>query len=110
MKLLFDENLSRSLVARVSDQFPDSRHVFEAGLGRATDEAVREFAKNAGLTIVSKDSDFNQRAFLYGPPPTVVWPRVGNCTTAAAESVLRRRRAEIEEFSRERAASALVLE
>ena len=32
--------------------------------------------------IVSKDSDFRQLAFLYGPPPKVVWLRIGNASTA----------------------------
>lgn len=110
MKFLFDENLSRTLVARISDQFPDCRHIVDAGLGRASDEAVWEFAKDAGLTIVSKDSDFNQLAFLHGPPPKVIWLRLGNCTTAIVEGLLRARRVEIEEFLRERAAAVLVLE
>lgn len=31
---------------------------------------------------MSKDSDFRQLAFLYGPPPKVIWLRVGNASTA----------------------------
>lgn len=38
--------------------------------------------------IVSKDSDFRQLAFLYGPPPKVVWLRVGNASTATVLRVL----------------------
>ena len=30
---------------------------------------------------MSKDSDFRQLAFLHGPPPKVVWLRIGNVTT-----------------------------
>ncbi|MGH9113753.1 MAG: DUF5615 family PIN-like protein [Acidimicrobiales bacterium] len=38
--------------------------------------------------IVSKDSDFRQLAFLYGPPPKVMWLRVGNASTATVLQVI----------------------
>jgi predicted nuclease of predicted toxin-antitoxin system len=38
---------------------------------------------------VSKDTDFRQLAFLYGPPPKVIWLRVGNVSTAVIEDLLR---------------------
>ena len=31
------------------------------------------YARDHGYTIVSKDNDFRQYAFLYGPPPKVLW-------------------------------------
>jgi predicted nuclease of predicted toxin-antitoxin system len=31
--------------------------------------------------VVSKDSDFNDLAFIHGPPPKVIWLRVGNAST-----------------------------
>jgi len=33
----------------------------------ADDDAVWFYARDHGLTIVSKDADFRQRSFLYGP-------------------------------------------
>jgi predicted nuclease of predicted toxin-antitoxin system len=38
--------------------------------------------------VVSKDTDFRQLAFLYGPPPKVVWLRVGNVSTSMIEALL----------------------
>ena len=38
---------------------------------------------------MSKDTDFRQLAFLYGPPPKVIWLRVGNVSTAVIEDLLR---------------------
>ena len=108
--MLFDENLARDLVARLADQFPQSPHVIAAGLERASDYAVWDYARTGGFTIVSKDSDFNQLAFLHGPPPKVIWLRIGNCKTIMIESILRQQRAEIEEFMGEAAASVLVLD
>jgi len=40
VKLLFDQNLSPNLVARLADIVPQSHHVREAGLERADDLSV----------------------------------------------------------------------
>jgi predicted nuclease of predicted toxin-antitoxin system len=82
VKLLFDQNLSRRLVGELEQQFPDSVHVASVGLDTATDREIWDFAAEHDYVIVSKDSDFRQLAFLHGPPPKVVWLRVGNCSTA----------------------------
>jgi predicted nuclease of predicted toxin-antitoxin system len=42
------------------------------------------------MLIVSKDSDFRQRSFLFGAPPKVVSIALGNCSTKAIEDTLRR--------------------
>jgi predicted nuclease of predicted toxin-antitoxin system len=81
VKLLFDENLSRRLVNHLADAFPETSHVTAAGLERATDREVWEYAGNNGFVLVSKDSDFNDLAFVNGPPPKVIWLRVGNAPT-----------------------------
>jgi len=31
--------------------------------------------------IISKDSDFHQRSFLFSHPPKVIWIHKGNCST-----------------------------
>ncbi|MBI5383999.1 MAG: DUF5615 family PIN-like protein [Verrucomicrobia bacterium] len=80
MKLLFDENLSPKLPRLLATLFPESAHLRECGLRGLPDEDVWEYARAHGFTIVSKDSDFQQRSLLYGPPPKVVWLRLGNCT------------------------------
>ena len=80
MKLLFDENLSPKLPRLLATLFPDSAHARECGLLGLPDEDVWEYARANGFTIVSKDSDFQQRSLLYGHPPKIVWLRIGNCT------------------------------
>jgi predicted nuclease of predicted toxin-antitoxin system len=80
MKLLFDENLSPKLPRSLVTLFPDSAHVRECGLLGFPDEDVWEYARANDFTIVSKDSDFQQRSLLYGQPPKSVWLRTGNCT------------------------------
>ena len=37
---------------------------------------------------MSKDSDFNDLAFVHGPPPKVVWLRIGNFSTGAIDELL----------------------
>ena len=59
--------------------------------------------------IVSKDTDFRQLAFLYGPPPKVVWLQVGNVSTTAIEDLLRRNVVRLTEFSASETESLLVL-
>jgi len=48
---------------------------------------------------VSKDSDFRQRAFLFSPPPKVVWLRVANATTGDVAALMRRRRDAVADFA-----------
>ena len=68
MKLLLDENLSRRLVQRIADLFPDSVHVGTEGLLQTPDCAVWEFAKSNGFSIATADADFYELATTLGPP------------------------------------------
>ena len=109
MRLFFDQNLSYRLVAELAAEFPESVHVKDAGLASSPDEEVWAYAATNGLTIVSKDADFEQRALLRGSPPKVIWLRVGNSPTAAVATLLRSRQAEIEAFDADASASFLAL-
>ena len=98
MKLLYDHNLSPRLVERLADIFPDAQHVAGAGLSRATDDEVWTYAASQNACIVTKDSDFNDLSVLREFPPKVMWLRIGNCTTAQLESLLRSHAVLIHEF------------
>ncbi len=98
MKLLFDENLAPRLAAALSDLYPGSVHLRDCGLSGASDVEVWQHARDNGFVIVSKDSDFAGRSFLLGSPPKVIWLRIGNCTTARADFVLRNAAARILAF------------
>ena len=110
MRFLFDENLSPLLVSTLAELYPNSIHVRDVGLERAADEAVWLYAREQGLTIVSKDADFRQRSFVVGHPPKVVWIRRGNCSTRDIESILRQHRRAILEFDRDELGAFLELE
>lgn len=98
MKLLFDENLPPALVSAVPTQFAGSAHVHTCQLGSAGDSMVWQFARANGFMIVTKDSDFEQRAVLLGAPPKIIWLRTGNCSTAYLVALLNEHAAHIEEF------------
>lgn len=109
MKLLFDQNLSPKLVARLADLFPDSSHVQSLGLECATDEQVWEHALLHGFAIVTKDEDFNNLSVVRGNPPKVMWLQLGNCSTVQVEAVFRARFADIEPFEKDDSVGTMVL-
>ena len=98
MKLLFDENLSPSLISLLSSIFPESKHVRDVGLAAADDDIVWAYAATHDFVIVSKDSDFHQRSFVLGPPPKVIWLRCGNCGTKKIADLLRSHHTDLEIF------------
>ena len=98
MKLLLDQNLSRNLAGSLAALFPDSTHVAEVGMDTATDREIWDYAGAHGYTIVSKDSDFRQLAFLHGPPPKSVWLRLGNVSTSTVLQLLGEQHERIEAF------------
>ncbi len=91
MRLLFDQNLSRRLAQRLADIYAGSVHVGDIGLDRETDATVWEYARRDSFVLVSKDADFVDLIAQRGPPPSLVWLRVGNCTTRLVEQLLRAR-------------------
>jgi predicted nuclease of predicted toxin-antitoxin system len=109
VKLLFDENLSPRLVAALADVYQGSAHVHECGLGSADDIAIWQYAKDNDFTIVSKDSDFQERSILQGYPPKIIWVRATNCTSAEIENILRPALPLVTRFAQEAEESCLVL-
>lgn len=89
MKLLFDHHLSPALVHRLVDLFPGSEHVWKLGLDQMADTEIWWYARAHGFTIVSKDADFPEISMHHGYPPKLIWLRLGNCTTADVEALIR---------------------
>ncbi|MFZ2901185.1 MAG: DUF5615 family PIN-like protein [Saprospiraceae bacterium] len=99
--LLLDNNISPRLCKKLDSVFPGIVHVEDRGLEDSTDTEVWEFARNQQLTIVSKDSDFNNLLLLKGYPPKVIWIRSGNVPTAFIEKLLRDNASAIHLFIRD---------
>ncbi len=109
MKLLFDQNLSPKLVTSFTDLFPASKHVLSCGLDKATDVQLWNYALENNFTIVTKDTDFNDRAELFGHPPRVIWIKRENCSTKVIEDILRTSVQNILDFEKHTEMSVLVL-
>lgn len=99
MRLLLDENLSARLTRDLDDLFPGSKHVTSLGLGGASDRAIWERAAADDLALVTKDEDFHRLSVLLGPPPKVIWIRLGNCTTEDIVQLLRKQVDDIRAFA-----------
>lgn len=109
MKLLLDENISHRLVRMLSDIYPSIVHLRDIGLSGAPDDAIWEYARDHGYSVVSKDDDFRQRSFLHGAPPRVVWLQVGNAGTSAIAALLRANVERLDEFEAETESSLLII-
>lgn len=109
MKLLFDENLSRRLVPRLADLFPESSHAVLEGLRQNPDIVVWEYAKTRGFAIVTADADFYELSTTFGPPPKVIWLRGCDYPTGVAERLIRNQAIRIAEFLQNEDQGVLVL-
>lgn len=58
VRLLLDENISRRLVPALQSAYPGTTQVAIAGLERASDREIWDYAKNGDYVIVTKDEDF----------------------------------------------------
>jgi predicted nuclease of predicted toxin-antitoxin system len=99
VKLLLDQNISRKLVPLLRREFPDSAHVAGLDLAQSTDRQIWDYAGQNDYVIVSKDSDFRQLAFLFGPPPKAVWLDVGNVNSSTILELILHNRDSINHFS-----------
>ena len=109
-KLLFDQNISRRVVAPLANLFAGSRHVAQLRLGSNADRTIWDYTRTNGFAIVSKDADFNQMSFLFGAPPKVIWLRLGNCTTDDILRCLARNETVISVFLADPESALLVLD
>ena len=109
MKLLFDQNLSSKLVKALADLFPGSLHVKDLGMEQEDDRLIWERAKQDGFIIISKDSNFNQRAFVFGHPPKVIQIKRSNCPTKQVEFIVRGHFDSIKRFDDDSQANCLIL-
>ena len=78
-------------------------------MASSPDRAIWAHARDHGLVIVTRDEDFHRLSVLHGPPPKVIWVRLGNCSTDDVIRLLRVRSEEIEGFVAHEEAAFLAL-
>jgi predicted nuclease of predicted toxin-antitoxin system len=98
MKLLFDQNISHRVLNYLPTDFAGSSSVKTEALMNASDREIWDFAQQHQFIIVTQDADFNDLNLLYGPPPKLIWVRLGNLKTRKLASTLTRYLDDIERF------------
>jgi predicted nuclease of predicted toxin-antitoxin system len=90
--LWIDAQLSPALANWITEQFTpiQALPVRELGLRNAEDREIFAQARSAGAVVMTKDRDFLHLLFEQGPPPQVIWLRVGNSSNQALQAVLLR--------------------
>lgn len=86
-----DAQLSPSLAPWLEKEF--GIEAFSArylNLVQAKDQAIFHAAREAGVTVLTKDLDFVLLQQRLGAPPTILWVRCGNTSTAHLKQVLLR--------------------
>ena len=72
--LLIDENLPYQLGPTLSETYVHASRIAD----QATDSQLWTVARENNWVVITKDTDFFDRLLLYGPPPRVIWVRLGN--------------------------------
>ncbi|MFM7393652.1 MAG: DUF5615 family PIN-like protein [Cyanobium sp.] len=92
MILWLDAQVSPALASWITAQFTPIQAVpvRELGLRNADDRVIFARARSAGAVVMTKDRDFLHLLFEQGPPPQVIWLRVGNSSNQALQAVLLR--------------------
>jgi predicted nuclease of predicted toxin-antitoxin system len=90
MKLWLDAQLPPLLASWINAQEWGIQAVAvrDVGLRDASDPDIFRAAREAGVVVMTKDRDFIRLLEEQGPPPQVIWLRLGNCSNAALQEVL----------------------
>ena len=90
MRVLLDANLSYRILKKIGDRYPEARHVSRIDLPHpANDPEIWQWARANGFTLlVSNDKDFRELVEKNGPPPKLIFLRLGNVSSAVVTKVL----------------------
>ena len=90
MRLWLDAQLPPALARWIGEQpwGVDDVPVREIGLRDASDPEIFRQARAAEAVVMTKDRDFIRLLDEQGPPPQVIWLRLGNSSNAALQQVL----------------------
>ncbi len=90
MRLWLDAQLPPQLATWINAQGwgIEAIAVREIGLRDASDSEIFRAARTTGAVVMTKDRDFIRLLEEQGPPPKVIWLRLGNCSNAALQELL----------------------
>lgn len=78
MRFLVDAQLPPALARFLNDAGHQAEHVYDIGMGEASDRAIWNYALQNNAVIITKDEDFVSLVSDNPDAPPVVWVRVGN--------------------------------
>ncbi len=90
MKLWIDAQLSPVLAKWINDNFAtiEAVAVRDLGLRDAEDQIIFFSAREADVTVMTKDSDFLELQRRLGAPPKIIWVTCGNTSNARLREIL----------------------
>jgi predicted nuclease of predicted toxin-antitoxin system len=80
LRVIIDAQLPPALADMLTSLGFDAHHVRAMGLLSASDDEIWRAGRDQQAAILTKDEDFAARVQREGPPPQVVWVRLGNTT------------------------------
>ena len=101
MKLLLDQNLSRKIIADLTQVYPESSQVGVLGMAQSTDRDIWDYAHANDFSIATLDADFHDYSTLFGGPPLIIWLRCGNQPSRVILEKLLVSQAQIEQACRD---------
>lgn len=88
MKFWVDAQLPPQLATWLGAEFGvEARSLRELGLRDAADLDIFQQARQRGIVLISKDSDFVDLVSRFGPPPQLLWVTCGNVTNRRLQAV-----------------------
>ena len=89
MIIWVDSQLSPAVARWITETFGLEAHaVRDLGLRNAKDPEIFRAARQEGIVVLSKDSDFVDLVERLGPPPKVLWLTCGNTSNTWLKHVL----------------------
>lgn len=89
MTIWVDAQLSPAIAKWISENFPiQAMALRELGLRDASDRDIFQAAKQAGVIVMTKDSDFVELFNRHGPPPKIILLTCGNTSNVRLKQIL----------------------
>jgi len=80
MRFLVDAQLPPALARWLGEKGCSAISVRDAGFLKSDDGSIRNFARDGGWVLITKDEDFAEEEIGFHSGPPVVWLRIGNAT------------------------------
>ena len=91
MKLWLDAQLSPAMASWIVEHFAiEAVPVRDVGLRDASDVEIFKAAKRAGVTLMTKDSDFSHLIERLGSPPQIIWLSCGNTSNERLREIFQK--------------------